>query len=243
MIEELKLAKYDKDNAYSYAFGIFPTFELVKNCFDKVIKVILSTKLKMSPDVNKLLEICNEKNIKIEYNDKLINRLVSKENCFVVGVFEKYDSKFISNKNNIVLVNPSDMGNMGTIMRTMLGFNVENLIIIKPAVDYFNPKVIRASMGAIFSLKIKEFDSISEYLNYSKNKKYFFMLKGKNILGKFDIDNKKYDLIFGNEASGLPDNLLDYDESVVIEHSKKIDSLNLPISVGIALYEFNKISK
>ena len=56
MIEELKLTKYDKDNAYSYAFGIFPTFELVKNCSDKVIKVILSTKLKMSPDVNKLLE-------------------------------------------------------------------------------------------------------------------------------------------------------------------------------------------
>ena len=66
------------------------------------------------------------------------------------------------------------------------------------------------------------------------------MLKGKKVLGKFKIEDSKFDLIFGNEASGLPDDLLDYDESVVIKHSDKIDSLNLPISVGIALYEFSK---
>lgn len=240
MMNEIKLTKYERNNNYSYTFGIFPTFELVKNCPNKAVEVVFSTKLKISADIQKLLDICKEKNIKIEYNDKIINRLVSKENCFVVGVFEKYNTQLVSDKNNIVLVNPSDMGNMGTIMRTMLGFGFCNLIIVKPAVDCFNPKVIRASMGAIFSLNIKEFDSVEEYLNYSKNKKYFFMLKGKNILGKFEIKKEKYDLIFGNEGAGLPDNLLDYDESVVIEHSDKIDSLNLPISVGIALYEFGK---
>ena len=48
------------------------------------------------------------------------------------------------------------------------------------------------------------------------------------------------DLIFGNEASGLPDSMLNVGDTVVIHHSKDIDSLNLPISVGIALYEFSK---
>lgn len=242
MLEELKLTKYDKSNKYSYTFGIFPTFELVKNRYNEVLKIIFSTKLKMSEDIEKLVQICKEKKIRVEYNDKLINRLASKENCFVIGVFKKFISSLCSNKNNLVLYHPSDMGNMGTIMRTMLGFNINNLIIIKPAVDYFNPKVIRASMGAIFSLNIVEFDSLEEYLNFSKNKKYFFMLKGKKVLGKFKIEDSKFDLIFGNEASGLPDDLLDYDESIVIKHSDKIDSLNLPISVGIALYEFSKSS-
>lgn len=240
MKEEVKLTKYNKNYNYSYTFGIFPTFELVKNRAERVIKIILSSKLKISEDVKNLLGLCERKNIKIEYDDRVINRVADKENCFVVGVFEKYETKFDITDRNLVLFNPSDMGNMGTIMRTMLGFGISNLIIIKPAVDHFNPKVIRASMGAIFSLNILEFDSIGSYLERSKNKKYFFMLKGNNILGKFEIKDKKYDLIFGNEASGLPENLLNYDESVVIKHTNKIDSLNLPISIGIALYEFTK---
>ena len=114
MMNEIKLTKYERNNNYSYTFGIFPTFELVKNCPNKAVEVVFSTKLKISADIQKLLDICKEKNIKIEYNDKVINRLVSKENCFVVGVFEKYNTQLVSDKNNLVLVNPSDMGNMGT---------------------------------------------------------------------------------------------------------------------------------
>ena len=240
MKEEVKLTKYNKNNDYSYTFGIFPTFELVKNRAERVIKIILSSKLKISEDVKNLLNLCEKKNIRIEYDDRAINRVADKENCFVVGVFEKYETNFDICEKNLVLYNPSDMGNMGTIMRTMLGFGISNLIIIKPAVDHFNPKVIRASMGAIFSLNILDLDSIRNYLERSKNKKYFFMLKGKNVLGKFKVESKIYDLIFGNEANGLPEDLVDYDESVVIKHTNKIDSLNLPISIGIALYEFTK---
>ena len=46
-------------------------------------------------------------------------------------------------------------------------------------------------------------------------------------------------LVFGNESSGLPLSLLD-DNSIIIKHSDEIDSLNLPSSLAIALYEFNK---
>ena len=141
---------------------------------------------------------------------------------------------------HIVLVNPSDAGNIGTIMRSMLGFDFRNLIVIRPCVDVFNPKVVRASMGAMFSLNVIEFDSVEDYLKSNNNKKYFFMLNGKKMLGDFKNKHKKFDLVFGNEASGLPEFLIDVDESIVIKHSKNIDSLNLPISVAIAIYEFSK---
>ena len=65
--------------------------------------------------------------------------------------------------NHVVLVNPGDMGNMGTIMRTMLGFNYYNLAIIRPGVDVFDPRVLRASMGAMFHLNIEYFDSFEDY--------------------------------------------------------------------------------
>ena len=238
-MENIKLEKYNKDRDYSYTFGAFPTFELINKKRDAVVCVLLHSKLKVTEDIQKLLNTCKKDNIEVVYNDKVINKIVDKENCFVVGVFKKFDCEKQKGK-HLVLVNPSDMGNMGTIMRTTLGFGIKNLCIVKPCVDIFNPKVVRASMGAIFSLNVVAFDSVEEYLKSNNNKKYFFMLNGKKVLGSFSKTDKDYDLVFGNEASGLPNELLNYDESVVIEHSKDIDSLNLPISVGVALYEFTK---
>ena len=68
------------------------------------------------------------------------------------------------------------------------------------------------------------------------------MLKGTTALQNIEPAQKKppYSLIFGNEATGLDDSFLTLDTSIVINHSKNIDSLNLPISVSMALYEFNK---
>ena len=239
MEENFKIEKYNKDKNYSLSFGAFPTFELIKHKPEMVVCLLLHSKLKMSDDIKKLIELCEQLKINIKYDDKTINKIADKENCFVVGVFKKFIGTTADNK-HIVLVNPSDMGNMGTIMRTMLGFDIKNLIIIKPCVDVFNPKVVRASMGAIFSLNIVEYENIEDYLKSNTNKKYFFMLNGKKELGKFKNEYKKYDLVFGNEASGLPEFLINQDESVVICHSKNIDSLNLPISVAMAIYEFNK---
>lgn len=233
------IKKYDKGSGISYTFGAFPTFELVQHKPDVVECVLVHSKLQVSQEIEKLFDLCKAKGIEIIYNDKLIHKIVDKENCFLVGVFRKYET-LAKGGNTLVLVNPSDMGNLGTIMRTMLGFDFRNLIIVKPCVDYFNPKVIRASMGAIFSLNIVEMDNLEKYLSFSKNRKYPFMLKGKNVLGKFKFADASCDLIFGNEASGLPDSMLNVGDTVVIHHSKDIDSLNLPISVGIALYEFSK---
>lgn len=233
-----KIEKYKKQNDYSFTFGAFPTFELLKKKSKQAICVLLHSKLKDSEDVIKLKNLCDDKNIDYFIDDKTINKIADKENCFVVGVFKKYNGNNTTG-NHIVLVNPSDMGNMGTIMRTMLGFGIKNLDIVRPCVDIFNPKVVRASMGAIFSLNIVEFDSVEEYLQSNDNPKFLFMLNGKNILGKFETPNK-FDLVFGNEATGLPKEIETAGQTVVIRHSKDIDSLNLPISVGMAIYEFSK---
>ncbi len=236
---DFKIEKYNKDRDYSFSFGAFPTFELIKNKPNSMVCLLLHSKLKMSDDIKKLITLCENQKIEIKYDDKTINKITDKENCFVVGVFKKFIGKNVTDK-HIVLVNPSDAGNIGTIMRTMLGFDLNNLIIIRPCVDIFNPKVIRASMGAIFSLNIIEFNNVEEYLKSNNNKKYFFMLNGKKVLGEFKNTHSNYDLVFGNEASGLPNYLINEDESVVIKHSSKIDSLNLPISVAMSIYEFNK---
>lgn len=234
-----KVEKYNKDREYSYTFGAFPTFELIINKPQYMVCLFLHSKLKITNDIQELIDLCVTKKIEIIYDDKSINRVADKENCFVVGVFKKFSGSHRQTE-HLVLVNPSDMGNMGTIMRTALGFGFKDINIIKPCVDIFNPKVVRASMGAIFSLNICEFDSVENYLKSNNNTKYFFMLNGKKTLGEFKVPTEQYDIVFGNEASGLPDYLINEGESVVIKHNKKIDSLNLPISVGMAIYEFKR---
>ena len=96
-------------------------------------------------------------NVKVVENDRCIEKIRDKDNCIVVGVFRKYDCSLDYQKNHVVLVNPGDMGNLGTIIRSCVGFGITNLAVIEPAVDIFHPKVVRASMGAIFKMKFEYF--------------------------------------------------------------------------------------
>ena len=234
-----KFDKYKRESEYSFSLGIFPTFELINKKTEQVECVFVHSKLKHGEDIDKLFKLCKKHNIEVIQDDKQISKLSDKDNCFVVGVFRKYSNKLQGNR-HVVLDNPSDMGNIGTIMRTMLGFGVKDLVVITPCVDYFSPKVVRASMGAVFSLNVVEFSSIDEYLNSNNLDKYFFMLNGKYNLGSFETPKDNYALVFGNEARGLDNRLLNANgKSVVIKHTDNIDSLNLPISVGMAIYEFN----
>ena len=157
-----------------------------------------------------------------------------------MAVFEKYSQEVDNSQNQVLLANPSDMGNLGTIIRVMLGFNYKNLSIIKPCIDIFDPKVIRASMGSIFSMNIQLFDTIEDYIKVNHNQMYPFMLKATVPLQSLESKAFPHTLVFGNEAHGLDDKYLKLGQPLIIKHSHNIDSLNLSMSVGIALYEFNR---
>lgn len=236
----MEYKKYDESSGVSFCFGGFPTFELLKNKPEFAKKVFVSSKLQKNDEWQKIESLCQKHKIEIEQNDKQIERLGAKGNTFVVGVFEKYQSQIEQNQNAVVLDKPSDMGNLGTIMREMLGFGYKNLIVTKPCADCFNPKVIRASMGAIFGLNIKIFDSFEDFEKQNALPLYLFMLDGKSNLSKLKNIKIPNALVFGNEATGLPKDYTKKGESVKIHHSANIDSLNLGMSVGIALYEFSK---
>ncbi|MCD7808490.1 MAG: TrmH family RNA methyltransferase, partial [Erysipelotrichaceae bacterium] len=182
---------------------------------------------------------CETYQIPIDIHDKTIDKLSPKNNCYAVGIFDTYESSLCEG-NHVVLVNPMDKGNMGTIMRTMVGFEYENLAIIKPAVDIYDPKVIRASMGALFHLNIQFFDDFDSYYQlYSHHEMYPLMLKGATNIHQVET-NKLHTLIFGNESSGLDDSYLNYGQSVFIPHSEQIDSLNLSMALGLTLFHFSK---
>lgn len=231
---------YNKSSAFSYTFGGFPTFELLKNRPQQAREIIVHEKLKEGSESDKIFEIAKEHKIKITKDSKILEKLSGKGNVYIMGVFEKYNQEIDHTQNQVLLHNPSDTGNLGTIARVMLGFGYKNLAIIKPCVDIFDPKTIRASMGAIFSLNIELFDSVEEYIKVNHNQMYPFMLKASDTLQTLGAKKFPHTLAFGNEAHGLDDKYLSYGTPLLIKHSPAIDSLNLSMSVGIALYEFNR---
>lgn len=236
----MEYKKYNKDGNISFTLGAFPTYEILNTKPEKVKEILIHDKLEKSDDINKILNLAKAHKIRISTNSKAIEKIAEKGNVYIMAVFEKYNQTCNHNENQVLLVNPSDMGNLGTIIRVMLGFNYTNLAIIKPCVDIFNPKVIRASMGSIFSMNIELFDSIDDYLKVNKNSKYPFMLQATTSLHTINKKDQPHTLIFGNEAHGLDITYLNIGTPLIIEHSNKIDSLNLSMSVGIALYEFSK---
>ena len=232
--------KYKRNSEYSYSLGTTLTFELLNAKPDMVTKVYLHPDFKHDETYDKLISLCDKYDIVYEVSIKPFNILSDKENCYVIGEFKKYES-IIENTNHVVLVNPSDAGNMGTIMRSSLGFGIKNLVVISPAVDHFNPKVIRSSMGAIFSMNVKYYDDFNEYIKEYPNRDiYTLMLQAKESLVEVPKTENHFSLVFGNEATGLPREFLQIGTPVNIKHSHAIDSLNLPIAVSITLYEFTK---
>ncbi|MCM1119246.1 MAG: TrmH family RNA methyltransferase [bacterium] len=237
-----KIKKYSKKERYSYSLGSFPTFELLENKPEAVDRILVHSDAREEIR-EKLAQKCEKANVEILESDRCVEKLRDKDNCVIMGVFRKYKCKLDFHKNHVVLVNPSDMGNLGTIIRSCVGFGITNLALIEPAVDIFHPKVVRASMGAIFQMNFEYFPCFSQYTREygSEREKYSFMLNGEYRLGTFEHSaSKPYSLIFGNEASGLDESFLHIGKSVVIPHTRSVDSLNLALAIGIGVYEFCK---
>lgn len=234
----MKVIRYKHNLDFTYALGATLVFELLKTRPEAVRRIFLKPSLKKdSQEIKDLLNLAEQRKIEIFESDKPFNILSPKDNCFIIAEFSKTTSKLDPAKSNLVLVNPSDAGNIGTIVRTAVGLGYQNIAVISPAVDVYDPKAIRATMGAIFHANVQYFADINEFLKlFPTHSRYSFMLKGAHDFDKTEI-KAPFSLIFGNEASGLPDEYAELATSVKIPQSAEIDSFSLPIAASIAMYE------
>jgi TrmH family RNA methyltransferase len=232
-----KLKRYQNDFDFSYCLGVYPTLELITHQPQAVLEILLHSKSLKNQGVKKIRKLAGNLQIPIQENDRLVEKLSQRGNTYAIGVFRKKDSRLESTQNHLVLVNPFSMGNLGTIMRTMLGFNFHDLAIIEPAADCYHPKTIRASMGAFFQLRVQTYRTFPDYWgSQAKHSLYPLMTDGTISLPEATLD-EPYALVFGDEASGLGNEYHQYGTSLRIPQSREVDSLNLALAVGITLYQ------
>jgi TrmH family RNA methyltransferase len=207
----------------------------------EILEIVFSSKGESNKGIQKIQALARESKIETSENNKYVEEISGKQNAYVVAVFRKFEAPIESENSHLVLVNPAGAGNLGTIMRTALAFGVEDIAIIKPAADHFDPKTIRGSMGAIFQIRVTTFESFEIYAKRYPRPLFIFSPDGATEISAVSF-SRPAGLVFGTESAGIPDDLKDKGVTVRVEHSKKVDSLNLPISIGIALYSFSKAS-
>lgn len=235
------LESYTRNLPYSYALGLFPASELMRKRPELAKRLLVSSKAENSEGLQALRELCLKHHVREENADRVLSRISGKENCFAAIVFDKFQGE-MTRGNHLVLHHPSDKGNLGTMLRTALGFGYTDIAVIRPAADAFDPHVVRASMGAIFGLNVRYYDDFADYRReFPEHALYPFMLDASVPLAEGVRQKKEpFALIMGNEGSGLPAEFAQMGQAVRIPHSHDIDSLNLSIAAAIGMYAFSQ---
>lgn len=208
------MERYKSSDEYSYILGISLTIEALKKVPEKILKVYTSSKAIKNEQFNHLIELTDKYNIEVIEDDKVIEKLSVKENCYGIGVFKKFYNELNTNK-HIVLYKFSDFGELGTIFRSAVSFNFKDVVLIDSSIDYFDPKTVRASMGSIFHLNIKEYKTFNEYFKDYKYNLYPFISSGKKELSSLEL-KKPYSLIIPQNYYDL-DNI--FNEGCFIKHN------------------------
>ena len=232
-LSKLKEKKY-RDIEKKYLIEGFHLIEMAKD----YLLEILTTDSKNIPsniDLNKV-------NVTI-VSDEVIKKLAfTKTPQPIIGVCKYFDSNINYNETGILLDNLQDPGNIGTILRSALAFNINNIILSKDSVDIYNDKVIRASQGAIYKLNISYLNLLDAINNYKNKEIKVFgtsLHNGKELTSFNKVS--KYALVLGNEGNGVSKELLDKaDNNIFIEMEDKIDSLNVSIAGAIIMHYFYK---
>ena len=163
----------------------------------------------------------------------------------MIGLCEKKIDTTIG-KRILVIDEVQDPGNMGTIIRSAVAFNIDTIVIGDNTVDVFSPKVVRATQGMIFHIPIVFYsiDKLIPILNklnipiYATNVKY-----GEEVKNKKKKEKECFALIIGNEGSGVnPKYLEKSDKFIYIPMNDVVESLNVAVATSIILYEMDEVN-
>lgn len=170
---------------------------------------------------------------------KLISSL--KNPSPILGVFYLPSEKLIQTEiMQVALDRVKDPGNLGCIIRSCDWFGLNQIVCSKDSVDYYNSKVVQASMGSIARVDCYSTD-LAKYLSNSNLPVFGISLTGVDL--KQTLFKSPCILLFGNESTGIETSLRRYVNYWVkiprYSPSSRIDSLNLSTSLGILLHELS----
>ena len=148
----------------------------------------------------------------------------------------------------VIFDRPSSHGNLGTLIRSCEALKVDALIITGHAVDLYDPKTIRASMGTFFAVptfRLPSHHEVLPWLAKVRKKLPAFQIVGSSGKAELPVDDvdltNPMALLIGNETYGLSNNYLESCDTLVrIPMYGEITSFNVSCAASIILYEIDR---
>lgn len=212
-------------------------YKAIKEAFDSGIELE-----HIFVEKNHLNEYKFVKNIIIETTEPVLKKLSTTDSApesVAVGFQKKYNKNNLKNAKKVVLLEDiKDLGNLGTIIRSSVAFGADAIILYGDSVDIYNPKCVRASVGNLWKLPVihlKDFKELEEI--FKDFERIATLPRTNNMLKNFKTTFPCL-IMFGSEANGLSEDLIKFStNSVKIEMTNTVESLNLASSASIILYE------
>lgn len=233
--DKIKDIKKLQTKKYRDELGVF--FVESEHLVEEAYKQGLLETLIVDEDYNYELDV---NTIKVSQN---VIKFLSELECpkKVMGIVKKLPAKEIGKK-VLALDNIQDPGNMGTIIRSAVAFNIDTILVSKDSVDIYNSKVIRSSQGMIFGINIIicDLENTLKQLKTQDYTLYGTKVDGGEIVKNVEVKNK-FVIIMGNEGQGVKDSTLNLcDKYLYIKMNERCESLNVGVATSIILYELDK---
>lgn len=162
----------------------------------------------------------------------------------IMGVCKKKENIEIVGKRFLLLDGIQDPGNLGTIVRSAVAFNIDTIILSDDTVDLYNPKVLRSTQGMIFHTNIFSYDIVA-FINILKSMGITVygtdVNNGIDARELSDLDKTSFALVMGNEGNGVRKEVKELcDKNLYINMNENVESLNVGVATSILLYELGR---
>lgn len=180
-----------------------------------------------------------------ENNLRRIADTVQPQGLLAIAKYPAYAAESLLHqaKNICVVDEIQDPGNLGTLLRSAAWFGLDAVLLTRDCVDFLNPKVVRASMGAVFHLPIIEHlesASTGELLASKGFSVYLADVNGETSLYETSFTGKNAIWLGGETTSVVQDVKEIVTTTIKIPSFGPGDSLNVGVAAAIVFSELRR---
>lgn len=243
-LAELLQKKHRRERGEFLVEGLRICKDLLQNRQATVKTLLVSERLLSQPQGEEVLAQYEARKMEIwQVSEQTLERL--SDTCSpqpIMAVVAKKEEEFPKNfqagKRFLVLVDIADPGNVGTLLRSADAFGWDSVLCVGESADIYNPKVLRASMGAFFRLKIA-CTPLATIMSFFGDKKipYFVTMPHEGKIPPYENLPAQFALFLGSEAHGLPSFLQEKAyQNLRLPMAPTAESLNVAVAGGIFLF-------
>lgn len=233
-VKSLKLKKYRNKAALFLVEGAKNVSELLSSDYE-IQRLFVTEKFLVEFPHHMISKndyvVCNEKNL-VD-----LGTFKSNEYALAIAKIRSLPMDISNDKLVLALDDVSDPGNLGTIIRIADWYGIKSIIASLESADFYNPKVINASMGSFTRVNINYLDLLEFIKSNKSHRVYGAVLNGENV-HRVEFDEPSI-LLMGNESNGISSSLIKcLDKKITIPGFGGAESLNVAVSTAIICDNF-----